>query len=609
MRAAGATRPHRGLAARASVVLALVLLGALPARAQPQAGDHGAVRWRDQADAPITVQAVLDAPAELRTLLQQHVRLLRRGAQPLPIDEADRLALTRRTRGEIADLLATEGYFSPRVRFDRSVPGQWTVAVEPGPRAVVRSVDIRFEGEVVRAAPPSRGGVSADQLRSAWTLPVGAPFRQAAWDEAKAQLLDALGATRYAAARISQSRAEIDPDGASAHLSLTLDSGPAFYLGELEVEGVHDLPADLVARYSQLRPGDPYEREALLAFQSGLQNTPHFGSVIVDIERAPALAAAVPVRVQVTEALPRRVGFGAGYSTNTGARVEASYRDSNLWRRGWDFSTGLRLEQRRQALFGDVFLPPSGRHRDSVGAALEASNLEGLDVTTQAVGVARTVVRGNIETQFALRLQHERIVPDGAPASSANTLTANWKWLQRAVDSVFDPRHGTVLELQLGGGTALAVAEQDFVRGYVRMVRYQPVRRSDVLILRAEAGATVADSRDGIPQDFLFRAGGSQSVRGYDYQSLGVSEGSATVGGRYLGTLSAEYVNWFSPEWGAALFVDAGDAADAWQELRLRSGVGVGARWRSPAGPLAVDLAYGRDAGTIQLHFGVGIAF
>ncbi len=390
---------------------------------------------------------------------------------------------------------------------------------------------------------------------------------------------------------------------------MRIDSGPAFYLGELEVEGIEHLPADLVQRYSQLKPGAPYDREELLAFQTDLQNTPHFGSVIVDIERDPALAAAVPVRVQVTEALPRYAGVGAGYSTNTGARVELTYRDSNLRKRGWEFSTGLRVEQRRQALFADVFLPPRGKHRDSFGALAESSDLEGLKVDSQALGATRTTVRGDIETQLALRLQHEAIEPAGGESRTSNTLTANWTWIKRAVNDLLDPTDGYLLEFQIGGGPEIALAEQDFLRLYSRFVRYQPVRGSDVFIVRGEAGVTLAESRDGIPQAFLFRTGGAQSVRGYDYLSLGVKDGDATVGGRYLATASAEYVHWFKPQWGTAVFVDAGDAADSREDFDLRVGYGVGARWRSPAGPLAIDLAWGHQERSLRLHFGVAIAF
>jgi translocation and assembly module TamA len=550
----------------------------------------------------------LEAPEAVRGLLERHVRLLRRSDATMPEAAPDRSAMVRRARREVGDLLATEGYFTPTVRIDRSEAGRWVIKVDPGPRTTIAEVTVDFDGEITRAAEQG-GDEYLARLRASWSLPPGAPFRQADWDAAKQQMLDSVSARRYAAARMVESRAEVDPERATARLRVRLDSGPAFYLGALEVSGLQELPADLVQRYSRLRVGEPYDREALLAFQTGLQNTPHFASVIVDVERDPALAASVPVRVQVSEARPRRLAFGAGVSSNTGLRAEASYREVNLLRRGWELSTGLRLEQRRQSAYADVFLPPSGNHRDSVGALVDRSDLEGLLVNSQAVGVARNTVRGNIETQLALRLQHEQLRPEGGESRSSNTLTANWTWVQRAVDDLLDPTRGYVLEFQVGGGAAVAIADRDFVRLYGRAVRYQPVGERDVLILRGEAGATLADSREGIPQDFLFRAGGAQSVRGYAYQSLGVREGDATVGGRYLGTLSAEYVHWFRPQWGAALFVDAGDAADTREDLDFRTGYGVGARWRSPAGPLAVDLAWGHDERRLRLHFGVAIAF
>lgn len=548
----------------------------------------------------------LEAPDAVRPVLEEHVRLLKRDLQ-LPEQQADRQAMTRRARREIAELLATEGYFSPRIRFNRDDPANWVLTVEPGQQTEIAEVDIAFTGDL--AVSGEGGQEYLELLRASWRLPVGQPFRQSAWDGAKAALLDAVGARTYAAARIAESRAEIDPETAQARLRVRIDSGPAFYLGELEVEGIEYLPADLVQRYSQLRPGSPYDREELLAFQTDLQNTPHFGSVIVDIERDPTLAAAVPVRVQVTEALPRYAGVGAGYSTNTGARVEVTYRDSNLRKRGWEFATGLRLEQRRQALYADVFLPPRGQHRDSFGALVESSDLEGLKVDSQTVGATRTTVRGDIETQLALRLQREKIEPSGGESNTSNTLTANWTWIKRAVNDLLDPTDGYLLEFQLGGGPEIALAEQDFVRLYSRFVRYQPVRGSDVFILRGEAGVTLAASRDGIPQSFLFRTGGAQSVRGYDYLSLGVKDGDATVGGRYLATASAEYVHWYKPQWGTAVFVDAGDATDSRTDFDLRVGYGVGARWRSPAGPLAIDLAWGHQERSLRLHFGVAIAF
>jgi translocation and assembly module TamA len=113
----------------------------------------------------------------------------------------------------------------------------------------------------------------------------------------------------------------------------------------------------------------------------------------------------------------------------------------------------------------------------------------------------------------------------------------------------------------------------------------------------------------GVPSTFLFRAGGDQSVRGYGYQTLGVKEGVATVGGRYLATASAELQYWFKPPWGMAVFYDAGNAADRVADLRPKVGYGVGARWRSPAGPINVDIAYGQAERQVRLHFSLGFTF
>lgn len=580
-------RRRLAFALRAAAVFALSL--ALPAAAQERLA--------------VELQ-VVDA---LRPLLAQHLRILNREVV-VPESRADRAALVRRTRRDVANLLATEGYFTPEVRLDRSEAGRWVLQVEPGDRTLVDSVEITFEGHL--AADDAALAERRAAFTAAWPLKSGMPFRQADWDSAKVSLLDGVAVRDYAAARIAESRAEVDPERARAKLTVRVDSGPPFRLGPIKVIGIERLPEGLVSRYGRLTEGERFDQERLLAFQSTLQNAPQFASVVVDIRRDPALADAVPVEVHVSEADSRHLSMGAGYSTNTGARAELGWRDVNLRGRAWELSTGLRLEQRRQSLYADLFMSPSlDGHRNSFGVLVDASEISGLDTRIQAIGATRSELRGDIETAIGLRYQRESLRPAGAERSNQNALTANWKWMQRKVDNVLDPRAGRVLQFEVGGGARALLSDQDFVRGYGRVAWYMPMRGTDVLILRAEAGITLANSRDGIPQDFLFRAGGSQSVRGYAFQSLGVPEGDATLGGRFLATASAEYVHWLTPQWGVAAFIDAGDAADDRDSFDARIGYGLGARWASPAGPLALDLAYGHNEERLRLHFAIAIAF
>jgi translocation and assembly module TamA len=553
------------------------------------------------------VGVTLVAPDELKSLLVKHLDFLDRRADGA-LDEGGRVALLRRARKAIGDILATEGYFSPGIEGESGLDGAYRIVVTPGPRTRISRVEIEVTGDLARAEGDRIQRLTA--IKAQWGLPAGQPFRQADWSAAKQRLLDIISSRDYAAATITDSEAVIDPVSAEAVLTVQVDSGPAFRFGPLEVTGLVDYDRSLIERYRPPKAGEPYSQERLLLFQTALQNTSYFASVVADIDRHSETPGAAPVRVQVIEAKPRRLGFGLGVSSNTGYRVETSYRDANFLGEPYNLVSGLRIEQRRQLGYMDVFLPPTlDGYLDSVGALAEHTNIAGLQTRRQSVGVVRTIPRGKIENRFSLNYQHEVLIPEGSLRTSRGALTANWSWTHRNVDSVLDPHRGHVLNVQVGGASQALMSDRNFARFYGRYQRFIPAFGRDVVIVRAEGGITVAQSREGVPQDFLFRTGGAQTVRGYAYQSLGVQDGNATVGGRYLAVTSAEYVHWGWGDWGIATFVDAGNANDERKLFKMNFGYGVGPRWKSPAGPIAVDLAYGQSDHRVRLQFAVAIAF
>jgi len=553
----------------------------------------------------VAVVPELLAPAEVRKLLQSHLEI---------DDVADppaEAAFERRMQREVGRLLATEGYFSPQVALRRQ-GDDLVLAVDPGARALIGSVHIDIAG-VIDAA-------RRQELVDGWKLKVGQPFRQADWDDAKESLLASLLAVEHAGARLQQSSAEVDPEALRVDLRVVADAGPRYRFGELQISGLQRYHPELVARFNRsVKPGDDYREDRLLALQAALQNTPYFSSVSVSLQRSDAdgeAAAAndgwvtAAVLVQLRERAPYQVTLGVGYSTNTGARVEAAYRSSDFLGRAWQLQTGVRIEQLRQSGFADVFFPPDEQQRrDGVGTVVEHSDIENLDLERFAVGAMRVQKLGSVEQQLGINWQNERQAPQGAPATTnqALTLQGGWTW-RHAVDPL-DPAEGLSLQFQIGGGSKHLLSDQSFVRTYLRYSQGVPLGARDALLFRGELGATFAESSQGIPQDFLFRTGGSNSVRGYPYLSLGVPQGSAIVGGRYLVTLSGEYTHWLTPNWGAAAFIDAGNAVDDLQAMSLAVGYGVGARWRSPAGPIGIDLAYGQRDGSLRLDFSLAIPF
>jgi translocation and assembly module TamA len=119
----------------------------------------------------------------------------------------------------------------------------------------------------------------------------------------------------------------------------------------------------------------------------------------------------------------------------------------------------------------------------------------------------------------------------------------------------------------------------------------------------------ISGSRIDIPSQNLFRAGGAQSVRGYRYLSLGLREGEAIVGGRVMALGSLEYQFPVSGPWWGAAFIDAGNVVDTPSQWRPALGYGAGVRWRSPIGPVNLDLAWGQRDQQLRVHFSVGYSF
>ena len=214
-----------------------------------------------------------------------------------------------------------------------------------------------------------------------------------------------------------------------------------------------------------------------------------------------------------------------------------------------------------------------------------------------------------LERSLTLEVLAEKREVAGIDTNYSKSIPLTYNVTRRKLDNLLQPTRGYALNWQVGVAPLPLLTDEKFIRAYTRGVYYRPVGETGTLILRGEAGAVFSKDKEGVPSSFLFRAGGDQSVRGYGYQQLGVREGDAIVGGRYLLTAGAEYQYWFRPPWGVAVFYDAGNAADKFGDLSPKSGYGVGARWRSPVGPINVDVAYGHAVKKARLHFSLGFTF
>lgn len=563
------------------------------------------------------------APNPLRDLLVRHLDLARFREQPdISVVEIGRLIAA--APAQARSLLEPEGYFNASIdvkRDDAPAGGPPTVRVrvDPGPQVRVGRVQIEVQGPYADAMNAGDAALRTrwQRLSARWSLKEGAPFSQAAWTGAKNTLLASLRTRGYATAGFSGTSAEVDATNNTVRLFLVVDSGPLYRIGEIRVEGLERTPQDAALNVLPFEIGSDYTEKKLLDYQEALQKTGLYEGVAVELDQSPERAAHAIVYAKLRENKLQNATFSVGFSSNTGPRVGVEHTHRRVF--GYDLVATTKLKvgrDEREASFDLLTYPQPEGYRNLLGLKADYLDAGGALTQTQRVRVGRTRDTERIDRLYYLEF-NRTTVETATARTTDRALMANYEWVHRDVNNLVFPTRGLILSAQSGAGVAYD-SDKDrgpFGRLYLQAVWYQPLIGGWLGQVRGEVGQVLRKDTLGIPDSLLFRAGGDDSVRGYGYRTLGPVRDGAVVGGPVLATGSVELAHRLSnssPQWRnwyGAVFVDAGNAAQTWGEYDAAVGYGVGVRWRSPIGPLRIDLAYGQQVEAVRLHISVGVTF
>ncbi len=609
------------------------------------------------ASTPTAFTTVVKAPPSVQKLLQNHLNIQRFHGLP-DLDEQELRRLVNQLPADARSLLGTLGHFSADVSAglvreptdDPAKPVRWTVQVDvtPGPISHVGTVLVAFAPEdfAPPTAIPARSQAMQARVREEWQLPTGRGFTQTAWDDAKAHALRALTVDGFPNARLVGSLADVDTEANQVNLAVEIATGPLVILGPVEVEGLSRYDRQWIenlVRASGVLAGNPYRLQDLQVAQQRLAQSGYFDSVFVYVDPG-ADPSAAPIRVQVREATRGRLSLGVGVSTDSGPRLSAEH----VWNRvpglDWRANSKLKLEQDDRLLQTELRSPvDEGGWLWSSGIKAERLQYSSYTTTSQQLRLGKAHESEN--TNRGYFLQYDRALTDSEALRAAGTvqaqqaLSANYLWSRTRFDAMPLPTRGHGLAAEAGAGVTLGTQRDPFLRARVRWQGLLPLDglwqlnplhiassekptttvatgpRLGRLSLRAEGGAIVGSPLAAVPDSLRFWAGGDQSVRGYGPRELGVEQTDGSVRpGRLMVTSSVE---WQRPilsagvptAWESTLFVDAGAVADTVAGMHAKVGVGAGARYNSPAGPLQFDLAYGLSTKRFRLHMSVGFTF
>ena len=582
----------------------------------------------------------VDAPKQVRALLEQHLELKRFRHQP----DLQRRELTRllgATDANVRELIGTLGYFSPTVTVEltdtpeEEAPRKVVVKVDPGPPTIIEKSEVRFTG--VNASDELATSQRL-QIEETWPLQSGEQFSQSAWSSAKSGGLKELQKRRYPLARIDTSLADVDADTNKAQVSVSYAPGPAYTFGPLQIDGAERYDPVRTARIARLPEGQEYDLQSMLDAQQRLVSSGYYDSVFLSLADSPQQAATEaerdeqrknqgaaitsPVIAKVREAKLQKWVFGVGLSTDTGPRLSIDHTYNKVPGLNWRAVSKLQLDRKNPLISTQlVGLPGENLWRWFASGKLERAPAGDFYTNSAQMRFGRSKAEDRIERNMYLQYDYAKTQGAGAPPG-ASSLLANYGWTARYFDNNLLPTSGFGLALEAGAGTTLTPQRSPFGRLTGRWLSLIPLgerdeetRRHSRLQLKAGVGAVMAKKDVDLPTTIMFLTGGDNTVRGYGYQSIGArTDNGRVIAGRYLAMGSVEWqrpitIKGNTQDFEHAVFIDAGTVGDDINRLYTRVGFGTGIRWKSPVGPIQADLAWGAQEQQLRLHLRLGFTF
>jgi translocation and assembly module TamA len=502
---------------------------------------------------------------------------------------------------QIRSALEAFGYYD--VEVDKNLTGDaangWkaTFNVKPGTPVVVRSarVEVRGAGREQRRVQSAVAG---------FVPRVGERLDHATYEASKQVIDTSLRGAGYLDARTTQRRVTVKPDEDAAEVDLVWESGERYKFGPVRFSGDAPFPENFLRDFIPWREGAHFNSEQVLNLQQKLVDADYFELVSV----APALDerkdGVVPIDVLLNRDERTVYSGEVYYSTDFGGGVRLGAERRWLNKKGHKADAQVEYSERLQEASVHYQIPRPSRedrsydfgvaYRDETTEVSRSRNFQLAATRSEKRwhGFTRTIGMKYLVGDFIIGDERrQELNADELEFGSSKLLFAEGTLGRRRVNDRMAPRKGYVFDFGVRLASEALVSDTDIAQTFARLTWLFPQGDKGRLKLRGEVGAMAVGDFNALPPELRFFAGGDRSVRGFDYHEIGETNGAGVViGGEYLAVASAEYEYYFSEDWGAAVFTDAGDAFT--DEFNLNASVGVGVRWRSPLGPIRIDFAF-----------------
>ncbi|MDC8445092.1 MAG: outer membrane protein assembly factor BamA [Nitrosomonas sp.] len=533
-----------------------------------------------------------------------------------------------------ADLETLRSYYLDRGYLEFSIEST-QVSITPDMQDIYITVNIS-EGKQYTVSDIKLAGellVPEEELRKLILLQPGDVFAREKLTESIKLITDRLGDDGYAFANVNAAP-DLDPENLQAGFTFFVDPGRRVYIRRINISGNDRTKDEVIRREFRQMEGAWHSTSKINLSRQRVDRLFFFNSVDVETPPVPEAPDQVDVNVRVTEKPTGAVMFGAGFSDREGLILNGSISQDNIFGTGNHFSMQVntgRINRVLSASFTNPYFTVNGVSLgfDIFRRDLNTSRLSRVNAfrtrTTGAVMRFGIPIAENDIVAFSAGAEQTSIdtFADSLPrtvrfveqfGSTTYNLPVTVSWARDRRDSAIYTTSGTTH--RLFAEASVPGADLNYYKVSYNQRTYFPLSQMFTLFLNTEFG--VGDGYAGKPLPFFknFFAGGNNSIRGYDLNSLGPRESipnsdrtfSVGASKRVVANLELLFPMPLmkddrSIRLGA--FVDAGTVFDRFKAKYDENGVlvergfsdlmrysaGISVTWISPMGPLKVSLA------------------
>lgn len=509
------------------------------------------------------------------------------------------------------EAMQSVGYYQSTVHFTPQ-GDQVLVAVQPGVPVIIEKLELRYQGD-------AGNDIAFTALLETLPLHEGEVLHHGRYEAIKTLVQNMALERGYFGGQWTQHEVKVLQPAQTAEIRLVYNSGSRYWFGDVAFSTPSDteplpLKIEWLEKLKTFAPDDPYEASRIIEFNKALLDSRYFNDVRVRAEPDLAKDQRVPVLVRLSAAKPNQLEVGVGYATDIGPRLSLAWRRPLLNDRGHSIETSTEISEVRQSATFRYGIPWTHPLNDTlqIFSGFKREVLDDATTYSNTLGVERLIrLTDGWQRSYSLRFSNEISRKTTGEEATNNLLLPGINLNRTRSRGGADPTWGDrqYYQAELASRALLSDAEFLSLRAGWRLLRTYADRH--MLLLRSDLGAIVSSDFDSVPLNMRFYAGGDQSVRGFDYQSLSPRDSTGQiVGAANLVTGSSEYAYRLTKRWRLAAFVDTGNAFDS-VSAGLATGAGVGVRWISPVGPVRFDLAWPvSESGSSapRIHFFMGPA-